>query len=540
MKKRRDKEELIQEGEVDVDEALVGRSAALMSVLVIVSRLTGFFRTWGQAFALGVTVTASCYTVANNLPNQLYELVMGGLISTAFLPVYLSLKRKAGQKGANTYASNLLSIVLILMGIICVFGFIFAFQVILTQSAGASKDFDYDLAIYFFRFFVIEVMLYALSSILSGLLNAERDYVWSNAAPIFNNIICTLSFVFAWLLFPVNEGAALLVLAIGNPAGVLVQVLLQIPSLKKHGIRLRPYINFHDPALKETLSIGVPSVVAMICAFVTVSVQSSYALQVTAKGAAIIYYARLWYTLPYAILAIPITIAMFTELSEAYSNQDMHKFKKGIVSGTSRIFFFLIPFALFVLIFSPALISLFNGGSFTSEDVGMTAAYLGTLALSLPIHGVCTYLQKVCSSYRKMILYAVSNVIASIAQIIFCVFLVPLYGINMVGLSSLVFYLVIDGLSFAKLNTDLGGLGVKQLLFSAVRSLALGVAGALAGLGLLMVLESVFGLFPTSFSHGLLLCILAGIPAVLVTYGLAFLFHVPEYHYLSGIVRLKR
>ena len=71
-------------------DAQVGRSSALMSALVIVSRLTGFLRTWGQAYALGVTVTASCYSVANNLPNQLYEIVIGGMLVTAFLPVYLS------------------------------------------------------------------------------------------------------------------------------------------------------------------------------------------------------------------------------------------------------------------------------------------------------------------------------------------------------------------------------------------------------------------------------------------------------------------
>ena len=98
----------------------IGRSAALMSVLVVISRITGFFRTWAQAYAMGATLLASCYTVANNLPNQLYELVIGGMIVTAFLPVYLSVKRRAGREGANAYVSNLLSIVFVLMGVLTV------------------------------------------------------------------------------------------------------------------------------------------------------------------------------------------------------------------------------------------------------------------------------------------------------------------------------------------------------------------------------------------------------------------------------------
>ena len=150
--------------------AQVGRSAALMSGLVIVSRLTGFFRTWGQAYAIGVTVMASCYSVANNLPNSLYELVVAGMLTTAFLPVYMSVKKRAGRAGADEYTSNLVPIILVVMGATAVLGFIFAAQLVWTQSFSASSDFDFDLTVWFFRFFVIEVVLYALSTIISGVL----------------------------------------------------------------------------------------------------------------------------------------------------------------------------------------------------------------------------------------------------------------------------------------------------------------------------------------------------------------------------------
>ena len=140
----------------------VGRSAAMMGVLVVVSRVTGFLRTWGQAYALGVTMLASVYTVANNLPNQLYELVAGGMIMTAFLPTYMSVKTRLGRKGANDYASNLFWIVTIAMGVLTVLSFALAGPVIWTQSFSASKDFDTDLAVYLFRFFSVEIVLYAL------------------------------------------------------------------------------------------------------------------------------------------------------------------------------------------------------------------------------------------------------------------------------------------------------------------------------------------------------------------------------------------
>ena len=205
------------------------RSAALMSALVAASRLTGFLRTWGQAYAIGVIVMASCYSVANNLPNQLYELVAAGMLTTAFLPVYMTVKKRAGTEGASSYTSDLVSIVLVVMGAVSALGFVFAAQLVYTQSFTASEDFDFGLTVYFFRFFVIEIVLYALSSIFSGVLNAERDYFWGQTAPIFNNFVTTASFLVYASLADVNPQLALAILALGNPLGVAVQVIMQLP-----------------------------------------------------------------------------------------------------------------------------------------------------------------------------------------------------------------------------------------------------------------------------------------------------------------------
>ena len=510
-----------EDADVDGREASVGRSAAMMSVLVILSRITGFVRTWGQIMTLGVTVTASCYTVANNLPNQLYELVMGGMLATAFLPVYLSVKAEKGRKGADAYASNLLTIVLAAMGALTLLGLVFAGQIVWTQSFDANADFDFDLSIYFFRFFAIEVALYALSSVVSGVLNAERDYLWSNAAPIFNNIVCTSSFFLYAYFVDTNPQLALLLLALGNPLGVAVQCICQLPSLRKHGIRLRPRIDLSDPALKETLSIGIPSLVVTICSFATVSVQTSSALSVTVAGSSIAYYTRIWYTLPYSIFAIPITTAMFTELSNYVSEGDMRSYARGISTGSSKISFMLIPFALYLAVFSRPLIALMAVGKLEPSDLALTADYLVVLAASLPMYGVCTYLQKVCSSLRRMNLYMAAIVVGSVLQVVFCKALTPLFGLMMVPLSSVFFFTVVDIVTFVSLRRQLGPLGLGKVALSCVRSAVLGAAGAAVGAAILVALPRLIGEMGSSSIKAFLYIVAGGIPAVIVTYGIA-------------------
>lgn len=527
-------------------ENQVGRNAALMSFLVIVSRITGFFRTWGQSFALGAGMVASCYSVANNLPNQLYEIVVGGMLVTAFLPVYMSVKRREGSEGASRYTSNLVSIIILLMGGVAILGFVFAAQLVWTQSFSATSEFDASFATYLFRFFVVEVVLYSLSSIFSGVLNAERDYFWSSSSSIFNNFVVTASFLLYAALVGSNPTLATVILAIGNPLGVAVQVVCQMPSLRKHGIHLTWHVDWHDPHLKETLSIGVPSLVVMITSFVQTSVQQSTALSVTVSGASVAYYARLWYTLPYAILTVPITTAMFTELSDSFAKNDDAGFKRGISAGLSEILFFMVPFAMYLIVFSMPLTSIVAAGKFTSDQLSMTAGYLFGLACALPLYSVCMYLQKVFSAMRRMVLYAIASVVGTAWQVVLLLFLMPqglseFQAIVYVSLTSALFFLAVDIVIVAFLRYAIGSLGLRGILGSLVKSVLIGLAGAAVGAGILAALNAFVGDCAGHTLTSILYCIAGGVPAVLVTYGLSIALKMPESRFIKSVLgRLTR
>lgn len=515
----------------------VGRSAALMSVLVVVSRLTGFLRTWGQAYAIGVTVMASCYSIANNLPNQLYELVCAGMLTTAFLPVYMTVKKRAGTRGASEYTSNLVSIVLLLLGAVSILGFVFAAQMVYTQSFTATSDFDFDLTVYFFRFFVIEVVLYALSSIFSGVLNAERDYFWGQAAPIFNNFVTTASFFAYAFLADKNPELALVILALGNPLGVAIQVALQIPPMLRHGIRPRWRIDLSDPLLRETVKIGAPSLVVTLTSFATTSVQSTASLSVVATGASVTYYARLWYTLPYSILTVPISTAMFTELSDSWAREDLPTFRRGISTGMSQILFFMVPFMLYLVVFSVPLVSILAAGNFSTDAIEMTASYLAVYAISLPWYAVYMYLQKVASAMRRMALCAWASVLAAIVQIVTLLTLTPVFGLNFVAFSSTLFFLTLDVVMVASLRATLGRLGLAPVVSSLLKTALLGVAGAGVAALVLLGLGSLVGSCEGMTLRSLAYCLLGGIPALVVTFGGAFLLRLPEADVIRGIVR---
>lgn len=513
------------------------QSSNLVSILVIISRITGFLRTSMQAWALGAAGLASAYTIANQMPNYLYELVTGGMLITSFLPVYISVKGKLGKKGASAYASNLLSIVVGLMIVVAVLCFIFAEPLTWTQSAGADEGFDFSLAVWFFRWFCGSVVLYALSSLFSGVLNAERDYLWSNLAPVFNNVITIAMFVvYGWLTqsrgVPMDE--AKLVLAIGTPLGVAVQVFCQIPALRRYGIKITPRIDLHDPALKDTLTIGVPTMIAVLASAPTTAVMSSCAMSVTPSGASIAYYARVWYVLPYSIFAIPITVTMFTELSNTFLGDDLPAFKEYLADGFRKILFTLIPCAMLLIVFAPSLIAVFTSGAFTGEDAALTAGYLQALSIALPFYGLSSYLQKVCSSMMRMKFFALANVVGAAIQVVACIALTPVWGLYVVPLSSTFFYGAVDAVTMWRIRSQLGSIGMRSVLTTALRALACGAAGSIAGWAILRLLEVVIGP-STGVVSGLIHCALGGLPALAVCFGGANLLGISEAPFFDAL-----
>ncbi len=529
----------------------VGNSAALISICTIISRITGFARTWAMAFALGATFISSSYQVANNLPNMLYELVMGGMLATAFLPVYVSVKKKLGKEASDAYASNLLTIVVLLLGTVSVLCIVFSAQVIYTQSFYSEQS-EMDLAVYFFRFFAIQIVFYGASSIISGILNANRDYLWGAIAPVFNNIIVIATFLLYAIVAPHDQKLAFFIIAVGNPLGVFVQMAMQIPALYRHGIRLRLRLNLHDPALRETLGLGLPALFVTVCSFVVVSVSNAASYAYADNGPSVIAYSRLWFTFPYSFLAIPVATAMFTELSDLQVEGNRRGVVRGIVDGSSQIFFLMIPFMLYLIVFSVPLVTLYHMGAFTEDSIGQIADYLAVLALALPFYGVNTYLQMVFSAIRRMGVFSVVTFVASAVQVGIVMVgawtaqsmtVVPLFselGMQTIAFATFAAYFIGDVVLFIWLRAHYGASRFGRVFVSCLRALGLGLLGAAAGFGVLWLLQHFISPLNGSILQALLYTVVGGLASLCITFLPAIKLNLPEAAFVTNLARKLR
>ena len=522
------------------DYSTIGRSAGLMTVLTIVSRVTGFIRTWAMAAAIGMSLLSSSYQVANNLPNMLYELVMGGMLVTAFLPVYMGVRREQGRDASNEYVGNLLGILLLLLGGISVLGTVFAPGFIWTQSFLSGDGGSMNTAAFMFRFFAIQILFYGLGSVFSGVLNAHRDYFWSTFAPVLNNVIVIASFMgFAPVSAQFGERAGIILIAAGTTFGVFVQMACQIPALGKHGVHPHIHIDFKDPALRQTITLGIPTLLATVCMFVSTSITNAAALVVQPEtGPSVIAYARLWYTLPYALIAASLSTALYTELSHDAQEKDYDSVRMGISRGVAQMLFFLIPFALYLIVFARPLNMIYCAGKFDESGVALVSEFLVYLALSLPLYGVVVLMQKSFSALLDMKPYGRYCLYSAIGQagsvLLFGVALG--YGMPAIALSYVVDYVILVGCSLWWLRRRLHGLQVKSILHGGFFGLLLGGLGAAAGAGVLWALEHFVGALGGSILVTLGYVCVAGIVSLAVTFGLAVAFKMTE---VSALLRRK-
>ncbi len=211
----------------------IARSTAVMSASTALSRVTGFVRTWAIAYALGVTLLASSYAVANNIPNMIFELVAGGIITSLFIPIFLERWDKDSEKDAWRFASSLFNLVTIIMCVVAVAGTFWAEAFVRTQTFRISPE-EAQLATYFFRFFAVQVVFYGSGSIISAILNSQRRFFWPAIGPVFNNLVVIVTLLGFYVPFRESDpDLAITGLAIGTTLGVFTMFAVQVPSLLK-------------------------------------------------------------------------------------------------------------------------------------------------------------------------------------------------------------------------------------------------------------------------------------------------------------------
>lgn len=502
-----------------------------MSVATTLSRITGFVRMWAMAAALGASGVTAAYNIANNIPNMIFELVAGGILSSLFIPTYLQVKVERGNTEAHRFASHVLTLSVLALGLIAVIGTVLPGPFIWTQTfrdAGEGSAAVRATAAFLFRFFAVQIAVYGAGMVVQGILNAERRYLWTALGPVFNNlvVIATMLIVAAR---PLTD-ASLVVLAIGTTLGVVTMFAVMVPSLLRTDFRYRFDLGLDDPYVRRMLALAVPTVVYVATNLVAVSFRNASALAVSDNGPAILAYAWTFYQLPYGILAVALATAVFTELSEAAGRSDLEAYRRTFSRGLRATVALILPASALIVALAEPLATLYLIGRFSERDIVPVATALRVWAAGLVFFACMMYTLRAFYSLKDTRTPMLVNLATTVVQIAGYLVLTSGIGawsglgVNGVPLTDGLFSALQFSVLIAVLRPRVGGLGLRRLLAGSPGLVASSAAAALAAAGV----DALIAPTMAGFAGALLRCALGGAAGLATAYLAASLLGLEE------------
>ncbi len=469
------------------------RNAGIMALGTALSRLTGFLRYASLAYVLGLTLQygrtnlPSTYNLANSLPNMIFDLVMGGILASLFIPVFVEYLSTRSKEEAWYVASAVTNLSLIILGAVTVAGIVASPLIIRLMtvfgsysSGEVTTQVVRDQAAFFLRFFLPQIIFYGLSAIFGGLLNAHRHFTVPAFAPIANNLVVIGTvIVFNFLPGPRDNQLHLVVLGVGTTLGVAAQALVQIPVLLRIGIRYTPVLDLRHPAIRKIGRLAIPLLGYIL--LWQVGTWFVFALAIKVDGGVPSYqYAQLFFQLPYGVFAVSIITAIFPAMSEHYALRRMSRFKETANLGLRATLLVIVPCAvIYLMLNKPIIRFLLQHGFFKAGDTELLSGVLFFFALGLIPYSVDMLLTKTFYSLQDtrtpMIINCFVVAVNIAANLVFFRWL-GVRGLALGFTTAYVFSMLLDG---TVLRLRLGRVGGRKILVTLAKALAAGGVMAL-------------------------------------------------------------
>jgi putative peptidoglycan lipid II flippase len=556
-----------------------------MALGTLASRVTGLVRTLIQAYALGGFALADAYNVANSLPNAVYNLMLGGILTSVIVPLLVSAATRgralgeaaadaaglppeapraaaahtAGRADAGAYDQRMFTLITVaLLGITV--AATLASRPIVDLYSGSVSGAELHLMVIFAYFFIPQIFFYGVSSLAGAILNSRGSFAAPMWTPVINNIVVSgvlLGFV-AVAGFGVNPATItsgeIRLLGIGTTLGVIAQTAALLPSLRRVGFSWRPRFDFRRVELAEIWHmagwmfayIGTTQVSLFVTTRVANEASVLAAQAHVGYGAGFTPYAYAWqlFQMPYAVVGISVITALLPRMSAHAGARQADLVKADFSTGVRLAGVLVVPSAFVLAVLGPSLAEVFLAHGATSVA---SARYMGevfaVLCLGLVPYTIFQLQLRVFYASRDSRTPALIGVVAMLVNIATCYLALALLppGLIVAGLGAAFGLGNVAGsaLAWLVLRRRLHGLAGRQIGESLLRMHAAAIPAAVLALAITVGADRALG---EGRASSLVSAAVAGTCALAAYVALAYFFRVRELTGLATTVlaRLRR
>src|SRR3989338_8636317 len=343
-------------------------SAMLIGVMIIISRIFGFFR-YRTLSGLFTKEELDIFLASFRIPDLVFEILITGALTSSLIPIFIKYQRNKHELDFILYMA---------MGII-----------VPIITPGYSEDKIVSIVFYSRLLLVGQLPFLIAGNLLTGIGQANKMFFLPALAPVFYNVAII---VFA-LLF--SSSLYLLAPILGVVAGALLFLLLQLPILAySDSVEYLPVIK-KTAGMVDFFRILIPRTLTVIVAQIDATIDLILTTLLGAGSYTVFYFAQHLQLLPVSVIGVAFGQASLPYLSEVYKAKKIDEFKKIIVDSVLNLFFFTIPISSFFIFARTPLVRLFFGGEkFDCDATVSTARTLTYFSLSLPFHTIYYFITR--------------------------------------------------------------------------------------------------------------------------------------------------
>lgn len=396
--------------------ATVARAAGFLMITMIASRILGYLRDVFIYNSFGQNRITDAYHAAFSIPDFLYMILVGGALSSSFIPVFSSYIAKDKEEGWRV-SSIILNWVMILLFIGVAIGIAFTPQLINLLVPGFNPE-AMDLTIALTKIMFLQVFFMSLSGITQGILQSYKHFTSPAVGSVLYNVgIIAGGLILAGPIEKIWPGYGIAGFSLGVVFGAMINFLVQVPSLKKVGFRYYASFDLSHPGVKSILALMVPVFIGLSVSEINDFVSQALASDLEPGMLAALKTGQRLMQLPVGVFAIAIAVAVFPTMTAHVAKGEMEEFHQSASLGLRSVLFITVPAAVGLAVLRVPIVRFmyeFKGGAFTPEATLATADALLYYCIGLFAYGAIHVLSRMFYSLQN----TMTPVFASVSSII--------------------------------------------------------------------------------------------------------------------------
>lgn len=466
----------------------VTTAALIVGTASLASRLVGVVRDRVLASTFGAGDMLDAYYAAFRVPDFLYNLVILGALSAAFIPVFTEYLEKREQGAAWRLAERMLSVIGAVMGSLCVVLFFAAPFVIPLTVPGFDAE-KMALTVQLSRIMFLSTFFLAVSAVMGGVLQATRRFFAFSLAPVFYNV----GIIAGVVLFVPSMGP--IGLAWGVVIGAAAHLAVQASVVFRIGLGRISLPSFRHEGVRRVLMLMLPRTAGLAVTQVNLLILLAVASTLSVGSVAVLNLATNLQTVPVGVIAISFAVAAFPSLSRSAGAHEADAFKRVLGSTARKVIFLILPATAAFLILRAQIVRLILGdGAFNWDDTIRTANVLGIMASSLLAQALVPLLARAFYALQDTWTPLWIGIVAELSNIGLALLLREPFGILGLATAFSVSAWVSMFLMWTALRSKRGGLGTRDVWHSTLRTFAATVAFCAAAIPVRIWVGTMFDL----------------------------------------------